>query len=82
MGGGVKSNDNLMEVEEVDLEFEALVRELSPDMSATQYVYFDGDIAIPEPMINEHEVDWRARLREDCINSIITQSNINIGNIK
>ena len=80
--GVVKSNDDLMEVEEVDLEFEALVRELRPDMSATEYVYFDADIAIPEPMINEHEVDWRERLREDCINAITTQSNINTGNIK
>ena len=51
-------------------------------MSATEYVYFDADIAIPEPMINEHEVDWRERLQEDCINAITTQSNINIGNIK
>ena len=28
-----------------------------------------------EPMINEHEVDWRERFREDCINAITTQSN-------
>ena len=40
----VQSNDNLIEVEEDDLEFEALVRELSPDMSAAEYVYFDPDI--------------------------------------
>ena len=30
-----------MEAEEYDLEFEALVRELSPDKLAAEYVYFD-----------------------------------------
>ena len=63
--GVVKSNNNLMEVEEDDLEFEALVRKLSPNMSAAEYVYFDADIPTSQPMINEHEVDWRERLRED-----------------
>ena len=74
--GVVQSNDNLIEVEEDDLEFEALVRELSPDMSAAEYVYFDPDIPTTEPKINDHEVDWRQRLREDCINAITTQSNV------
>ena len=70
-----------MEVEEDDLEFEALVRELSLDMlsldmSSTEYVYFDADITTSYLMINEHEVDWRERLREDYINAIMTQSNL------
>ena len=56
--GVVKSNDDLMEVEEDDLEFEALVRELSPDMSATEYVYFDANNPKSKPIINEHKVDW------------------------
>ena len=50
--GMVKSNENLVEVEEDDLEFEALVRELSPDMPAAEYVYFGADIPTSEPMIN------------------------------
>ena len=45
-------------------------------MSSTDYVYFNADIPTSEPMINEHEVDWRERLREDCINVITTQSNV------
>ena len=65
-----------MDVEEDDLEFEALVRELIPDMLAAEYVYFDADIQTSESMINEHETDWQERLREDCINAIITQSNV------
>ena len=41
----IKGNDDLMKVQKDNLEFEALSRELSPD------------IQIPEPMINENEVD-------------------------
>ena len=53
-----------------------MYKELSPNMSSTDYVYFNADIPTSEPMINEHEVDWRERLREDCINVITTQSNV------
>ena len=77
--GMVKKNDNLTEVKEGDLESEVLVRELSPDMSAAECVYFDTDIPTSEPMINEHEFDWQERLQEDgnAINAITTQSNVN-----
>ena len=68
--GVVRSNDGLMEVVEDELGFEALVRELSRDMSATEYVYFDAYIPTFESMINEHEIDWRERLREVCANGI------------
>ena len=54
----VKRNEDLIEIEGDDLEFEAFVRELRPDMSTVEYVCFDPDIPTPEPMINEHEVDW------------------------
>ena len=65
--GVVRSNEDLMEVMEDELGFEALVRELSRDMSATEYVYFDAYIPTFESMINEHEIDWRERLREDLL---------------
>ena len=74
--GEFKSNGDLMEVEEDDLEFEALVRKLSPDISAVEYVYFDAHIPASKPMINEYNVDWWERLREDCINATPTQSNV------
>ena len=60
----VKGNDDLMKVQKDNLEFDALSRELTPC------------IQISEPMINENEVDWRERLREDCINAIATPSNV------
>ena len=56
--GLVKSNNDFMEVQ----EDEALVRDLSPYMSAVGYVYFDANIPTSEPMINENKVDWRERL--------------------
>ena len=47
-----------MEVEdEDDLEFVALVREFTPDISASEYVNFDADLQASEPMINQ-EIGW------------------------
>ena len=69
-------NDDLMEIEEEDLEFEALVQELCPDVSATEYLNIDDDITASEPLINEHEIDWRQKSREDCINVVLNESNI------
>ena len=46
-----------MEIEEQDLEFEALVQELCPDVSAKEYVNFYTDIPTSEPLINEHKID-------------------------
>ena len=65
-----------MEVEEEDLDFEALVRELSSDISAAEYVNFDADIPASKPMINEHEIDWRQKIREDCTNAIMNPNTL------
>ena len=46
-------------------------------MSAGESVYFDADIPTSEQVIREHEVDWRERLQEHCINAITTKSNVN-----
>ena len=54
----VKRNEDLIEIEGDDLEFEAFVRELRPDLSTAEYVCFDPDIPTPEPKINERKVDW------------------------
>ena len=73
---GIIKNDDLMEIEEEDLGFEALVRELYPDISTTKYVNFDADIPASEPLINEHKIDWRQKSREDCINAVLNENNI------
>ena len=75
MRSGIIKIDDLIEIEEEDLEFEAL-QKLCPDVSATEYVNFDADILSSEPLINEHEIDWRQNSREDCINDVLNENNI------
>ena len=65
---------DLIEIQE-DLEFEALVQELCPDVSATEYVNFDPDISASEPLINEHKIDLRQKSREDYINAVLNENN-------
>jgi len=76
--GIIKKDDELMELEEDDLEFKALVREFTPDVSALEYVNFDADIQASEPMINDQEIDWRERVREDAINAVKNPVNLSI----
>ena len=57
--GIVKRHEELMDVEdEDDLEFAALVREFTPDISASEYVNFDADLQASEPMITNQEIGW------------------------
>ena len=68
---GIKGDDELIEgQEDDDLEFEALVRELTTDISAAEYANFDENVQASEPMINEFEIDWRQRVGENSINAI------------
>ena len=45
-------------------------REFTTDISIAEYANFDGNVPASEPMINEFEIDWRQRVREDRINAI------------
>ena len=66
-----KNFEELMEVEdEDDLEFAALVREFTPYISASEYVNSYADLQASEPMINNQEIGWRERAREDAINAV------------
>ena len=51
----VKSNDDLLEIEEDDIEFEAFIRELSPDMSATENVISTS--------ISQHLTPWSMSMK-------------------
>ena len=60
-----------MEVEEDDgLEFEALVKEFTTDISVAEYANFDENGPASEPMINEFEINWQQRVTGDSINAI------------
>ena len=76
--GIIKKDDELMDLEEDDLEFEALLREFTPDVSALEYANFDADIQASEPMINDQDIDWRERVREDAINAVKNPVNLSI----
>ena len=56
---GIIKNDDIMVIKEDDLELEALVQELCPDVSVAEYVNFDTDIPASEPLINHHKIDWQ-----------------------
>ena len=56
---GAVKNDNFIELEEEELtKFEALVQELSYDISVTVHVTFDAHILVSKPMINENKINW------------------------
>ena len=60
-----------MKVEEDDdLEFEALVKEFTADISVVEYANFDANVPASETMINEFEINWRQRVRHDSIKAI------------
>ena len=39
-------------------------------MFAVEYANFDENVPASEPMINDFEIDWQQRFREDSINAI------------
>ena len=47
-----------------------MVREFTPDISASEYVNFNADLQASEPMIYNQEIGWRERAREDAINAV------------
>ena len=68
---GIKGDNELMEIEEDDdLEFEALLKEFTKDISAAEYTNFDENVPASEPIINEFEIDWRQRVRKNSVNAI------------
>ena len=68
---GINGENELIEVkEDENLEFEALVKEFTTDISAPEYANFDKNVPASETMINEFEIDWQERVWEDSINAI------------
>ena len=45
-------------------------KEFTTDISAAEYANLDENVPASEPMINEFEIDWRQRVREDSVNAI------------
>ena len=60
-----------MEDVDVDEDFSALVKELSSDVSADEYVDFDAELATAEPGIKTDTLGWRQKAHAECIDSVI-----------
>ena len=58
------NNDDLMQIEQEDLN------------RVHKYVNFYADISASEPLINKHITDWWQKSWEDCINTVLNESNI------
>ena len=68
---GTKGDGELMEVKEDDnLEFEALVKEFTTDISAEEYANFNENVRASEPIFNEFKIGLRQQARENSINAI------------
>ena len=66
-----KGDGELMEVKEDDnLEFEALVKEFTTDISAVEYANFNENVRASEPIFNEFKIGLRQQARENSINAI------------
>ena len=64
-----EGDDELMEDVDVDVEFSALVKELSSNVSPDEYVDFDAELATAG--IKTDTLAWRQKARAECIDSVI-----------
>ena len=52
-------------------EFESLVKELSTDVSATEYINFDREVVISQPSIDVNNIAWRQESRQNAIDTVM-----------
>ena len=52
-------------------EFESLVKELSTDVSAAEYIDFDGEVVTSQPSIDVKNIAWWQESRQNVIDTVI-----------
>ena len=52
-------------------EFESLVKELLTDVSSTEYIDFDGEVATSQPSIDVKNIAWRKESRQNAIDTVM-----------
>ena len=52
-------------------EFESLVKELSTDASAAEYIDFDREVVTSQPSIDVENIAWRQESRQNAIDTIM-----------
>ena len=60
--------------ENIDEEFDELLKELCPETSVEEFVDFDACVDICDPAVNTLSVDWRENLRAKCVQAAIDPS--------
>ena len=63
--------------ETLDEELNELLKELSPGVSAEEFVEFDDGVDICEPVVNTQSVGWREQMRFESIQSVISPERSN-----
>ena len=52
-------------------EFESLVKELSTDVSAAEYIDFDRDVVTSQPSIDVKNIAWQQESRQNTIGTVM-----------
>ena len=52
-------------------EFESLVKELSTDVSAAEYIDFDREVVTSQPSIDVKNIVWRQESRQNAIETVM-----------
>ena len=52
-------------------EFESLVKELSTDVSAAEYIDFDREVVTSQPSIDVKNIAWRQESRQNAIDTVM-----------
>ena len=52
-------------------EFESLLKELSTDVSAAEYVDFDREVVTSQPSINVKNIAWPQESRQNAIDTVM-----------
>ena len=56
-------------------EFENLVKELSTDVFAAEYIDFDREVVISQPLIDVKNIAWRQEFRQNAIDTVMGYHN-------
>ena len=56
-------------------EFESLVKELSTDVSAAEYIDFDREVVTSQPSIDVKNIAWRQESRKNAIDTVMSCHN-------
>ena len=52
-------------------EFESLVKELSTDVSAAEYIDFDGEVVTSQPSSNVKNIAWRQESGQNAVDTVM-----------